>query len=77
MSVEVLCLRPCADFERTEVLPPASLNIVYGGPTMRRVLFAPHIADVTRQSEAFLCRASWRNVERVAIAAELPLNRAY
>ena len=77
MSVEVLCLRPRADFERTEVLPPASLNKVYRGPTVRRVLFTPHIAGVTRQSAAFLCRAAWRNVERVAVADEPPLNRVY
>ena len=77
MSVEVLCLRPRADFERAEVLPPASLNLVYRGPTMRRVLLALHIAGVTRQSAAFLYRAAWRNVERVAVAGEPPLNRVY
>jgi hypothetical protein len=77
MSVEVLCLRPRADFERAEVLPPASLNVVYRGPTMRRVLFAPQIAGVTRQLAAFLYRAAGRNVERVAVAGGPPLNRLY
>ena len=32
MSVEVLCLRPRADFERAEVLPPASLDVIYRAP---------------------------------------------
>jgi phosphoglycerate dehydrogenase-like enzyme len=32
MSVEVLCLRPRADFERVEALPPASLEVMYRAP---------------------------------------------
>jgi phosphoglycerate dehydrogenase-like enzyme len=44
---------------------------------MRRVLFATHIAGVTRQSAAFLYRAAWRNVEQVAVAGEPPLNCVY
>jgi phosphoglycerate dehydrogenase-like enzyme len=35
------------------------------GEAAKRILFTPHIAGVTRQSTAFLCRAAWRNVERV------------
>ncbi len=43
----------------------------------RRILFTPHIAGVTRQSAAFLFRAAWKNVERVAVAGEPPLHRVY
>lgn len=47
------------------------------GEAAERVLFTPHIAGVTRQSAAFLCRSAWRNVERVLIEGTAPLNRAY
>src|ERR1035437_3442345 len=47
------------------------------GEAARRVLFTPHIAGVTRQSAAFLCRSAWRNVERVLIDGAAPVNRAY
>jgi phosphoglycerate dehydrogenase-like enzyme len=42
------------------------------GEAAERVLFTPHIAGVTRQSTAFLCRAAWRNVERFLGGAEKP-----
>jgi len=42
------------------------------GAAAQRVLFTPHIAGVTRQSTAFLCRAAWRNVERFLSGAETP-----
>jgi phosphoglycerate dehydrogenase-like enzyme len=100
MSIEVLCLRPRADFERAEAAlarhlesgrlggaaidvysaePPATDHSLLGlqGESARRVLFTPHIAGVTRQSAALLYRAAWRNVERVAVAGEPPLNRVY
>jgi phosphoglycerate dehydrogenase-like enzyme len=32
MAVEVLCLRPEADFARVDALPPASLKVSYGKP---------------------------------------------
>lgn len=32
MSVDVLCLRPQADFERVGILPPAGLEVCYRGP---------------------------------------------
>lgn len=32
MSLDVLCLRPESDFQRVQVLPPASLKIFYRGP---------------------------------------------
>jgi len=59
--------------------PPAADNALLAlqGEAARRVLFTPHIAGATRQSAAFLYRAAWRNVERVAVAGEPPLNRVY
>lgn len=32
MSIDVLCLRPLADFERVGAMPPAKLQIAYRGP---------------------------------------------
>jgi phosphoglycerate dehydrogenase-like enzyme len=59
--------------------PPAPGNplLALDGDAARRLLFTPHIAGVTRQSSAFLYWSAWRNVERVLIAMEPPLNRAY
>jgi phosphoglycerate dehydrogenase-like enzyme len=59
--------------------PPAADHplLALQGESARRVLFTPHIAGVTRQSAAYLYRAAWRNVERVAVAGEPPLNRVY
>jgi phosphoglycerate dehydrogenase-like enzyme len=59
--------------------PPAADHplLALEGEAARRVLFTPHIAGVTRQAAAFLCRAAWQNVERVLIGGEPPLNRAY
>ena len=42
------------------------------GEAAQRVLFTPHIAGVTRQSTAFLCRAAWRNIERFFSGKEAP-----
>ena len=59
--------------------PPASDNplLRLEGDAAARVLFTPHIAGVTRQSAAFLFRASWENVERVLLRGEPPLHRVY
>jgi phosphoglycerate dehydrogenase-like enzyme len=59
--------------------PPAADHplLALQSEAARRVLFTPHIAGVTRQSAAFLFRAAWRNVERVAVAGKPPLNRVY
>jgi phosphoglycerate dehydrogenase-like enzyme len=59
--------------------PPTPDNPLLGlqGDAAHRILLTPHIAGVTRQSAAFLFRSSWQNVERVLIANEPPLNRAY
>jgi phosphoglycerate dehydrogenase-like enzyme len=40
------------------------------GEAAQRILFTPHIAGVTRQSTAFLCRSAWRNVERFFTGSE-------
>jgi len=47
--------------------PPTADNplLALKGEAAKHILFTPHIAGVTRQSTAFLCRAAWRNVERV------------
>jgi phosphoglycerate dehydrogenase-like enzyme len=58
--------------------PPAADNPLLGlnGDAARRLLLTPHVAGVTRQSAAFLFRASWQNVER-ALRDEPPHNRVY
>ena len=57
--------------------PPAADNplLALQGDAARRLLLTPHIAGVTRQSSAFLFRSAWRNVERVLIKNEPPLDR--
>jgi len=65
------------DVYSTEPPPPDNPLLALPGDAARRVLFTPHIAGVTRQSTAFLCRSAWRNVERVLIANEPPLDRAW
>lgn len=59
--------------------PPAADNPLLGlsGDARHRILFTPHIAGVTRQSAAFLFRASWQNVERVLVGNAAPLYRAF
>jgi phosphoglycerate dehydrogenase-like enzyme len=56
--------------------PPQADNplLVLKGEAAHRVLFTPHIAGVTRQSTAFLCRAAWRNVERFFSGKGTPLD---
>jgi phosphoglycerate dehydrogenase-like enzyme len=51
--------------------------IALRGEAARRLILTPHIAGVTRQSAERLFRSAWRNVERVLIANEPPLNRVY
>jgi phosphoglycerate dehydrogenase-like enzyme len=59
--------------------PPAADHplLALQGEAARRILFTPHIAGVTRQSAAFLFRAAWRNIERVTVEGQPPLNRVY
>ncbi|MBZ5659647.1 MAG: hydroxyacid dehydrogenase [Acidobacteriia bacterium] len=59
--------------------PPAADHplLALEGEAARRVLFTPHIAGVTRQSAALLYRAAWRNVHRVTVENQPPLNRVY
>jgi phosphoglycerate dehydrogenase-like enzyme len=64
------------DVYSTEPPSPDNPLLALQGDAARRVLFTPHIAGVTRQSTTFLCRSAWRNVERVLIANEPPLDRA-
>ncbi len=64
------------DVYSTEPPAPGNPLLSLEGDAARRVLFTPHIAGVTRQSTAFLCRSAWHNVERVLIADEPPLDRA-
>ena len=54
--------------------PPGADNplLALTGEAAQRILFTPHIAGVTRQSTAFLCRAAWRNIERVFSGKEAP-----
>jgi phosphoglycerate dehydrogenase-like enzyme len=56
--------------------PPTADNplLALDGEAARRVLFTPHIAGVTRQSSTYLFQAAWRNVERVLINNEPPLD---
>jgi phosphoglycerate dehydrogenase-like enzyme len=58
--------------------PPTADNplLNVGGEAAQRLLLTPHIAGVTRQSAAFLFRASWDNVARV-LKGDAPLNRVY
>jgi phosphoglycerate dehydrogenase-like enzyme len=59
--------------------PPTMDNplLALNGEAARRLLLTPHVAGVTRQSAALLFRSAWKNVERVLISHEAPLNRVY
>jgi phosphoglycerate dehydrogenase-like enzyme len=54
--------------------PPAADHplLALKGEAAQRLLCTPHIAGVTRQSTAFLCRAAWRNIERFLGGMEKP-----
>lgn len=62
-AVDVYCTEPPAPDH-----PLLSLQ----GEAAKRLLLTPHIAGVTRQSSAFLCRSAWRNIERFFTASEPP-----
>lgn len=64
------------DVYSDEPPPPDNPLLLLTGDAARRILFTPHIAGVTRQATSFLLRSAWRNVERVLLANEPPLNRA-
>lgn len=59
--------------------PPELTNplLAVTGEAARRLLLTPHIAGVTRQSAAFLFREAWRNVRRVLIEGQPPVDRVY
>jgi phosphoglycerate dehydrogenase-like enzyme len=54
--------------------PPVADNPLFSlkGEAAHHILFTPHVAGVTRQSTAFLCRAAWRNIDRVLSGKEAP-----
>jgi phosphoglycerate dehydrogenase-like enzyme len=64
------------DVYSAEPLSPVNPLLSLQGDAAHRILFTPHIAGVTRQSTTFLLRSAWRNVERVLIANEPPLDLA-
>lgn len=64
------------DVYSTEPPTPDNPLLNVGGEAAQRLLLTPHIAGVTRQSAAFLFRASWDNVARV-LKGDAPLNRVY
>ncbi len=59
--------------------PPTADNplLTLAGDAAGRILLTPHIAGVTRQASALLFRSAWKNVARVLIDGEPPLNRVY
>jgi phosphoglycerate dehydrogenase-like enzyme len=54
--------------------PPAPDHPLFAlqGEAAQRILFTPHIAGVTRQSTAFLCRSAWQNIERFFTGSGAP-----
>jgi len=65
------------DVYETEPPPEHHPLLKLDGPAADRLLLTPHIAGVTRQASAKLFRAAWDNVERVLIAGQPPLHRAF
>jgi len=65
------------DVYSTEPPTPDNPLLTLDGEAASRLLLTPHIAGVTRQASALLFRSAWQNVERVLIAGEPPLHRAY
>ena len=65
------------DVYTTEPPPADHPLIALRGEAAQKLILTPHIAGVTRQSAERLFRSAWRNVERVLIADEAPLNRVY
>ncbi len=51
MNIDVLCLRPEADFQRVGALPPESLKVVYRGAS------DPDVADLMKQARALVIPA--------------------
>jgi len=57
--------------------PPAADNplLALDGEAARKLLLTPHIAGVTGQASTYLFRSAWRNVERVLIDKQPPVDR--
>lgn len=51
MNVDVLCLRPKADFERANALPPQSLSVAYQAPN------DPQVAPLMKQARVLMIPA--------------------
>lgn len=64
------------DVYSTEPPKPDNPLLQLRGEAAARLLLTPHIAGVTRQSAAFLFRASWENVQNVLNGAA-PKHRVY
>jgi phosphoglycerate dehydrogenase-like enzyme len=62
------------DVFETEPPSPDNVLLSLSGDAVRRILFTPHIAGVTRQATETLFRSAWRNVERFILKNELPEN---
>ena len=60
------------DVYSTEPPAPNHPLLSLQGEAAQRLLFTPHLAGVTRQSTAFLCRSAWRNIERFFTGSEAP-----
>ncbi|HEY1467823.1 MAG TPA: D-isomer specific 2-hydroxyacid dehydrogenase family protein [Candidatus Acidoferrum sp.] len=60
------------DVYSTEPPAPNHPLLSLQGEAVQRLLFTPHIAGVTRQSTAFLCRSAWQNMERFFTGNETP-----
>jgi phosphoglycerate dehydrogenase-like enzyme len=65
------------DVYSTEPPSPTNPLLQLQGDGARRLLLTPHVAGVTKQSTAFLCRSAWNNIKRVLIENQEPLDRAY
>jgi len=65
------------DVHATEPPAPDNPLLRLTGEAASRLLLTPHVAGVTRQASTLLFRSAWRNVERVLVRGEAPLNRAY
>jgi phosphoglycerate dehydrogenase-like enzyme len=60
------------DVYSTEPPAPNHPLLSLQGEAAQRILFTPHIAGVTRQSTALLCRSAWTNIERFFTGGEAP-----
>jgi phosphoglycerate dehydrogenase-like enzyme len=74
--LEAGALLAAVDVYSTEPPSPDNPLLKVSDEAAQRLLLTPHIAGVTRQSAAFLFRASWENVVRVLKGAA-PAHRVF